>query len=53
MTNMETAYAAKELFNKAFKSNLIGPRSSNYYVNYSEKQNYIFNSINLVLKMPV
>ena len=24
MTNMETAYAAKELFNKAFKSNLIG-----------------------------
>ncbi len=44
LTNMETAYAAKELFNKAFKSNLIDARSENYYVNFSERENYIFNS---------
>ena len=44
LTNMETAYAAKELFSKAFKSNLIESRVDNYYVNYSEKQNYTFNS---------
>ena len=44
LTNMETAYAAKELFNKVFKSNLIESRSENYYVNFSEKQNYRFNS---------
>ena len=44
LTNMETAYAAKELFNKVFKSNLIDSRSKNYYVNFSEKQNYRFNS---------
>ena len=44
LTNMETAYAAKELFNKVFKSNLIESRSENYYVNFSEKLNYRFNS---------
>ena len=44
LINMETAYAAKELFNKVFKSNLIDSRSKNYYVNFSEKQNYRFNS---------
>ena len=44
LTNMETVYAAKELFNKVFKSNLIDSRSEDYYVNYSDKQNYRFNS---------
>ena len=44
LTNMETAYAAKVLFNKVFKSNLIESRSENYYVNFTEKQNYRFNS---------
>ena len=44
LTNMETAYAVKELFNKVFKSNLIESRSDNYYVNYTNKQNYRFNS---------
>ena len=44
LTNMETAYAAKELFSKVFKSNLFESRSDNYYVNFTEKQNYIFNS---------
>ena len=41
---METCYAAKELVNKVFKSNLIDSRSDNYYVNYSDKKNYRFNS---------
>ncbi len=44
LTNMETAYAVKELFNKVLKSNLIESRSDNYYVNYANKQNYRFNS---------
>jgi len=44
LTNMETAYAAKELFNKVFKSNLVESRPDNYYVNFSDKKNYIFNS---------
>ena len=44
LTNMETVFAAKELFNKVFNSNLIDSRSENYYVNFSEKQNYRFNS---------
>ncbi len=44
LTNMETAYAAKELFSKVFKSNLIESRADSRYVNFSEKQNYTFNS---------
>tara|TARA_B100000686_G_scaffold334599_1_gene402060 strand:- start:4317 stop:6344 length:2028 start_codon:yes stop_codon:yes gene_type:complete len=44
LTNMETAYAAKELFSKVFKSNLIESRHDSNYVNFSEKQNYRFNS---------
>jgi len=34
----------KELFNKVFKSNLIESRSENSYVNFTEKENYRFNS---------
>ena len=44
LTNMETAFAARELFNKVLKSSLIESRSDNYYVNFSEKENYRFNS---------
>jgi len=44
LTNMETSYAAKELISKTFKSNLFESRSDSYYVNFEEKQNYIFNS---------
>ena len=44
LTNMETAFAARELFNKVLKSSLIDSRSDNYYVNFSEKENYRFNS---------
>ncbi len=44
LTNMETCYATKELFNKVLNSTMTESRSDNYYVNYSEKQNYRFNS---------
>ena len=44
LTNMETAFAARELFNKVLKSSLIDSRSDNYYVNFTEKENYRFNS---------
>ena len=44
LTNMETAFAAKELFNKVLKSNLIDSRIENHYVNFSDKLNYRFNS---------
>ncbi len=44
LTNMETGYIAKEFFNKVIKSNLIESRAENYYVNFSDKQNYRFNS---------
>ena len=44
LTNMETGYAVKELFNKVFKSNLLDSRNDNKYINFSERQNYIFNS---------
>tara|TARA_B100001121_G_scaffold236271_1_gene209898 strand:- start:2135 stop:4162 length:2028 start_codon:yes stop_codon:yes gene_type:complete len=44
LTNMETAYVAKEFFNKILKSSLIDSRPQNYYVNYSDKKNYRFNS---------
>jgi len=44
LTNMETGYAVKELFNKVLKSNLIESRIDNHYVNYSKTQNYRFNA---------
>ena len=44
LTNMETGFIAKEFFNKVIKSNLIDSRAENYYVNFSDKQNYRFNS---------
>ena len=44
LTNMETGYAVKELFNKVFKSNLLDSRNDNKYINFSERKNYIFNS---------
>ena len=34
----------KSYLTKVLKSNLIDSRSDNYYVNFSEKQNYRFNS---------
>ncbi|MDC0409685.1 NADH-quinone oxidoreductase subunit NuoG [Pelagibacteraceae bacterium] len=43
MVNMETALGFKKLF-KIFKSKNIEFREKNFYVNPSEKMNYIFNS---------
>ena len=44
MTNMETLFAIKEFFEKIIKSNNLDSRSNDYYVNSSERKNYIFNS---------
>ena len=44
MTNMETLFATKEFFEKTIKSKYLDSRVDNYYVNSSNKSNYIFNS---------
>ncbi len=44
LTNMETLYVAKEFFNKTIKSKYLDSRTSNTYVNTSNRENYIFNS---------
>ena len=44
LTNMETMYIAKEFFNKTVKSKNLESRAENYYVNTSDRKNYIFNS---------
>jgi len=43
MVNMETALGFKKLF-KVFKSKNLEFREKNFYINPSEKMNYIFNS---------
>ena len=44
MTNMESLFAIKEFFEKTIKSKNLDSRSENYYVNSSNRSNYIFNS---------
>jgi len=44
MTNMETLYAIKEFFEKTIKSENLDSRPENYYVNSTDRNNYIFNS---------
>ena len=44
MTNMEAMFAIKEFFEKTIKSKNLDSRSENYYVNSSNRSNYIFNS---------
>jgi len=44
MTNMETAFIAKEFFEKTLKSKNLDSRSEDFYVNFSDRSNYIFNS---------
>ena len=44
LTNMETAYAIKEFFEKNFKSENLECRSSNFFLDISDKKNYLFNS---------
>ena len=44
MTNMESLFAIKEFFEKTIKSKNLDSRSENFYVNSSNRSNYIFNS---------
>tara|TARA_B100001996_G_scaffold12428_1_gene10424 strand:+ start:491 stop:2524 length:2034 start_codon:yes stop_codon:yes gene_type:complete len=44
LTNMETAYIAKEFFSKTIKSKYLDSRNEYYYVNKNSRENYIFNS---------
>ena len=44
MSNMETLFCIKEFFEKTIKSNNLESRTENYYVNSSDRMNYIFNS---------
>ena len=41
---METAYSAKELFGKVFKSPHLESRTKNNFIDTEKRQNYIFNS---------
>ena len=44
LTNMETLFIVKEFFSKTIKSKNLDSRSDMYYVNNSQRENYIFNS---------
>jgi len=44
LTNMETSYIFKEFLDRTLDTNNYESRSSNYYINTSERENYIFNS---------
>ncbi len=44
LNNMESSYIFKELFDRTLDSNNYESRSSNYFIDTNERQNYIFNS---------
>ena len=44
LSNMETGYIFKEFFDRTLNSNNYESRSSNYYVDTSKRENYLFNS---------
>ncbi len=44
LVNMETSYIFKEFFDRTLNINNYDSRSSNYYVNINERENYLFNS---------
>ena len=44
MTNMETMFICKRLFEKTLNSKFLDSRSKNTYVNFENRCNYIFNS---------
>ena len=44
LNNMETSYIFKEFFDRSLNSNNYESRSSNYFVDTSERKNYLFNS---------
>ena len=44
LTNMETLFACKELFQKVLKSKDLESREKNIYINLNSRKNYLFNS---------
>ncbi len=44
LNNMETLFLIKEFFEKTIKSKNLDSRNDNFYVNTSDRMNYIFNS---------
>ncbi len=44
LTNMETMYIAKDFFHKTIKSKNLDSRIEDYYVNFNDRKNYIFNT---------
>ncbi len=44
LTNMETLFACKELFQKVLKSKDLESREKNIYLNLDNRENYLFNS---------
>ena len=44
LNNMESSYIFREFFDRTLATNNYESRSSNYFVDCSEKENYIFNS---------
>tara|TARA_B100001057_G_C22780270_1_gene923362 strand:- start:125 stop:1609 length:1485 start_codon:yes stop_codon:yes gene_type:complete len=44
LINMESSYIFKEFFDRTLNTNNYDSRSSNYYINTNERENYLFNS---------
>ena len=44
LTNMETAYSIKEFFDKILNSTNLDSRSENFFLDTTDRYNYIFNS---------
>jgi NADH-quinone oxidoreductase subunit G len=44
LSNMETSYIFKEFFDRTLNTNNYDCRSSNYFVDINERENYLFNS---------
>ena len=44
MTNMETMFAIKNLFQKTLNSKYLDSRSNHTYINFENRNNYLFNS---------
>ncbi|MBD1158097.1 molybdopterin-dependent oxidoreductase [Pelagibacterales bacterium SAG-MED17] len=44
MTNMETMFVAKNFFQKILNSNYLDSRANHTYINFEDRNNYLFNS---------
>ena len=44
LINMESSYILKEFFDRTLNTKNYESRSSNYYININERENYLFNS---------